>query len=397
MKFVTYIKEISDLLSLPSSFEGEVILAHQQFSTLGDLNDESARALIEACKNRSIPMVWEWDILMTESQLEEKKKEMEEGKWASLFSTFKAVRVQDLGAMEWLRREFPEVKIQLICEAANHNLLALKTWEKVVGKQLDRLIVSSELSLETVKNYYEQLTTPLEFLVLGPILLFYTPRALLSAISTSSGIGGACGGLANKKKMMTAESEESGHKGFRLTENQHGTFMFYPKDISRLDFIDDFKADEFKKMWGRVDFRHLNLDLKQLFSLLFSGAIDQIKESYPLPLMQSVFKANRSDTVFKRLKNSHLDRKMEGLLGEVVEVHKGKWMGIRLKDDPNVCVEMGQTIHFFSPYGKEYFLEINEKSRMVNSRLQPIMSAKGGELFYVKALRGVSPRTLVKN
>ena len=100
-------------------------------------------------------------------------------------SKFSAIRVQDIGAAEWVRNELPEIPIHFIAETGNHNLTGLLRWHKYFGQQLQRFVLSSELPISTLIIYCRSLTVPCEILAVGKILLFYTPRKLLSNFETS--------------------------------------------------------------------------------------------------------------------------------------------------------------------------------------------------------------------
>ena len=62
--------------------------------------------------------VLQWDTLCTESNFENCIKRLDD----LPLSKFAAIRVQDIGAAEWVRHELPEIPIHFIAEAGNHNL-----------------------------------------------------------------------------------------------------------------------------------------------------------------------------------------------------------------------------------------------------------------------------------
>src|SRR5690606_4501254 len=101
------------------------------------------------------------------------------------------------------------------------------------GARLTRLVLSIELSKESLKNIVPALKTPCELLVLGRILLFHSPRALLAPLA---------GPVADPAWLeAVGASEESPHKGFPLLENKHGTFMFLPKDFCLAEQLPELK------------------------------------------------------------------------------------------------------------------------------------------------------------
>ena len=103
-----------------------------------------------------------------------------------------------------------------------------------MGDQCERLVLSNELSKEKLLEYAHLLNTPIEVLVFGRILLFYSPRLLLSPLEKTE--------LENNHSIEAfGTSEESPHSGFPLIENSHGTFMFNVKDLYLLDHLEELK------------------------------------------------------------------------------------------------------------------------------------------------------------
>ena len=86
---------------------------------------------------------------------------------------FDAIRVQDPGALEYLL-EKTNIKIQLVLENGNHNLLGIQTWVDYVVDRLDRVVLSIELPKDKLREYVQKLNVDIEFYILGQILIFYT-------------------------------------------------------------------------------------------------------------------------------------------------------------------------------------------------------------------------------
>src|SRR5690606_28287579 len=148
-------------------------------------------------------------------------------KLPELLDTFDALRVQDPGALEWSLKNTNK-PLQFIAETGNHNFEALKGWVEYCGDRLERIALSIELSRPVLEEFVKKLKVPCELLVFGRILLFYSPRSLLSPLSPEKI-------AVNEELAALGESEESPHKGFPIVENRHGTFMFHIKEFCLLE------------------------------------------------------------------------------------------------------------------------------------------------------------------
>src|SRR5690606_27249455 len=124
-----------------------------------------------------------------------------------------AIRALDPGIMQFLF-EATDKPLHFVADTGNHNLIGLKRWESYFDNRLERLVLSIELSRESLKTIIPSLKTPCELLVLGRILLFHSPRALLAPLA---------GPVADPAWLeAVGASEESPHKGFPLIENKQG-------------------------------------------------------------------------------------------------------------------------------------------------------------------------------
>ena len=168
---------------------------------------------------------------------------------------------------------------------------------------------------------------PCELLGLGRILLFYTPRQLLSPLSEDK--------LSfNQEISAIGESEESPHKGFPIIENRHGTFMFHIKDFCLVDFANELKI--LGLGFFRIDLRFSAFDqLKEIKALTEDFNEDsfiEFKEKYPQDLMRGFYLVNKTDVLFPKLKNHRLQSREGNYLGEVLEAEKGSHLAIFVKN-----------------------------------------------------------------
>ncbi len=376
MKLVTYLRNEQELNLISGA---EVLLAPREISRNAFLQLDQVNSLAQACLSLSLRPILVWDILMTEGSFQ---KAIDSLKKIELKS-FYAIRVQDPGALNYLVENFPEFKIQMILENGNHNLAAIKNWVFLGGKNLERIILSIELPKEILKNYIFELTNlkiNSELMGIGPIALFYSPRSLLNPL------------LENKKEEVSAQvsSKESPHKGFKVVENSHGTFMYNTRDHFILDEIESLK--EMGLTYLRVEIEPSLLDeISSLLDDFNQEKVELIKGKYPNKLMKGFFLVNKTDVLFSKLKNYRIARLDENYLGEVVDVHKKKMMGIFLKN-PKLDLEIFDSIEIKTPEGKTKSLKVLD---LKNSSLEKIEKGSSGSIVFVPHLGGVSVRSAI--
>ena len=345
MKGVFFLKNLDELNNLQSK-QIELIISPKELSRFGQLSIEDSIQALDFCQGQGIPAFLEWDILMTENDFQQSLKVL-----AKLpLDKFSAIRVQDIGAYHYLLNQ-TNFKIQLILESGNHNFEAIKKWESVGGNQLDRIILGLELPKNILKKYISQLTTPCELQVLGKILLFYSPRSLLSKPLE----------LQQEFIETTGSSEETPHKGFKIIENRHGTFMFLPKDQYLLDVYSELLETNLAAI--RFDHRFLegNLKINDVINLYLINSEEKrlfFKENYGAKFIRGYFNVNRSDAIFTKLKNSRMVKKSDHYVGKVVDVKKDEYLAISLFNNTNRKLKIGDLIEVSSPDGRAKKVEV---------------------------------------
>lgn len=340
MNLVSYAHDFHQAQSLLSHGVKEIILEEKHLSRFGKLTIKELNLLARKCKDLEIKTVLEFDILLTENQF---SKTLEKFKQVDI-ELFDSIRVQDPGVLNYIL-ENTDLKIQFISQTGNHNLLGLKSWKELIADRLDRLVLSIELPKKDLIDYKKELDCSIEFMVFGRILLFYTPRNLLSSLAPEDD-------ELKTKEVITAlgESEESPHKGFPLIENMHGTFMFHIKNHCIVSNIQDCLNDF---VWN-LDLRFDN-DFDYLESLTEimneKKTLQEFKDLYPRDYIKGFFNINKSDVLFKKLKNSRLQREDESYIGEVLEIKKSEYLIIKTYND--FKAEENSQIEFITPEGKK--------------------------------------------
>lgn len=384
MNLVSYATSIFDVNIIADSGLKEVIVSCKELSRIQKTSYEDLLKICSVAKQLQLKVVLEWDILICEDDFE---------KYTNLFQNiptdlYDAVRVQDAGVLQWCL-EHSNKPIQFITETGNHNLTSLKTWRDYIGSRLERLVLSVELNREKLAEYANILDCQLEVLALGRILLFYTPRKLLSTLIDSDDKKSLNPNLYQDFIEATGESEESPHKGFPLLENQHGTFMFHIKDLFLLDRIEELTQTGIT--YARIDLRFNDIRLLQkITSVKNNEQAQAVKALYGVDVIRGYFNVNKSDVLFKKLKNYRIQRKDASYIGEVLEAQKSDYMAILIKGDTHITKD--SELKFVTPEGKEHFCKVHI---LKNSCLEDIDTASKGQLALINYMSGVWTKSQV--
>ncbi len=395
MKFITYVENVAQFLKLHelvtakgiSSSEVEVIVGTSALSRYSNTTTEELLELVNLNQKLKMSLVLEWDALAQESLFQ---KSVELISRLPLHD-FKAIRVQDPGALNLIVEKYSWMKVQLILENGNHNYAGLTRWSSFLGEQLDRLVLSNELSREHLSKYASSLENKLEILVFGRILLFYSPRLLLSPLKKEE----IARDLENKNIEAFGTSEESPHAGFPLIENRHGTFMFNVKDLYLLEHLEELR--ELKIGAVRFDLR-FDESFKHLESLLdlYSGKVTHeniaaVKTNHVRPMIKGFYNINKTDVLFTKLKNKRIQRQDDNYIGEIVDVERDQQMALVIKSK-HLSLGLGDEIQFVTPEGKTKVMGL--KSMLDTSRTQK-EKASTNEVVLLPFISGVVAKTQV--
>jgi putative protease len=380
MNYTTYAQSVRDINLIKESNLKEVILSNKNLSRYASNNNEKLLELCKLAKELELKVILEWDILIVENDFEESTKSFK----TIPSDLYDVIRVQDPGVLEYVLEE-TDKQIHFLAETGNHNITGLKTWINYIGSRLERVILSIELNKTKLKEYRQIITCELEILVLGKILLFYSPRKLLSALLPEEDEKKTNQIVSDDYLSAIGESEESPHKGFPLIENKHGTFMFHIKDLFLLDKYSELQDINFDFI--RLDLRdHDCIELlPQLALLKTDKEFSEFKEVYPNDVIRGYFQINKSDVLFKKLKNYRIQRKDLSYIGEVIEASKaGAHIVIDMKSDQTLKVS--DKLKYITPEGKELFCEVHS---LRDISLNDCDSKGRGELALINYMSGV--------
>ena len=373
MRLTTYALDLHELSVLKNLDYDEVILGPRTLSRFGTLSQDDFIKLSNRAKELGLRVLLEWDILMTEDIFVSKLPEL-----TFLIPFADAIRVQDPGALQWVV-ENTDKPIHFIAENGNHNLKSLEGWVELSRGRLERIVLSIELSKDTLINYIHKLNIPCELLGLGRILLFYTPRPLLSALMPKK--------ISHNEELAAlGESEESPHKGFPILENQHGTFMFHIKEFCVIDFSSELKEMGlgFLRIDQRFEARTRLTEISQLIRNFSMDQFENFKSSYPQDVMRGFYLVNKTDVLFPKLKNSRLQKREGSFIGEVLEAEKGSHLAIMVKNPQGL--KKTDQLKIIHPKGEVLEAKIFSLKNLAHEEVEIISS---GDVALIQYIGGV--------
>ena len=375
---LTQIDSAEQLEQLPPDSVSEVILAHKRLSRFGKLETEPLLELAEQACKRDLSVYLQWDLLATENDFQQMLQEVLE---QIPLSSFGAIRVQDIGALEWLRQHPAKPKMHWIAETGHHNLPSLQRWTSYVGSALERIVLSTELPLPILSEYCRELSVSCELLAVGRILLFYSPRKLLSPVL----------GSPTEITLATVTSTDQHHHEFPVLEHQHGTLMFHHRDLFLLDRIEDLRSSGLRHL--RFDIQHMEPQvwLPQLQQVVREGwDLDgkQIRSSWPRQTTHGFFRANRTERPIKKLKNPNLHYLDGEVVGYILEVASREYMVVASRRS----FAQGDKMILITPEGKRItFLVENLR----NWKQQEVEVAEARGLWLLPHERSATAKSLL--
>lgn len=321
MKITSFAQNLHELSLLKNEGMDEVILGMREFSRFGKLSEEDFLGMQKRARELKLKIILEWDILMTEDVFQTCCQRI-----LKFLPMVDSLRVQDPGALQWAI-DHSDLSLQFVAENGNHNLPALQGWVDIAQGRMERIILSLELSKDALTDYVKGLSVPCELLGLGRILLFYTPRALLTPLKPER-VG------LNEDLSVLGSSEESPHKGFPVLENRHGTFMFHIKEFCLLEYAQELKSMGLAYLrldlrWDEIEFLSPVMNLLKNFS---PEKFSEFKTTYPQDLMRGFYLVNKTDVLFPKLKNNRLQKRDGHFVGEVMEAEKGSHLAIMVRN-----------------------------------------------------------------
>lgn len=381
ISLVTQALQVEEIKTLAQWGLREVILEPQFLARRGTLSHETLLQCLQACASFQIKASIQWDILVDELYFSTVTKFVQQLPMEQIQS----FRILDPGIALWfLEQGFP-CDIHLICEVGNRNYTGLQEWTSLLAPRLTRLILSSEIPEKSLRAWLPQIPVSCELLGLGPILLFYTPRRLLSPHFTRTNEA------LDDEIHVIAHAEESQHRPFLTVESTHGTFIYNPKDLCILEYISELTIFGLHYLRiDRYDVSSLTV-LEQIwhyFKQSSSTQFQKIRQFWGRPVIHGFYAGNRSDSTFDQLKNTIFEDRTEQLVGEVMDVKRNDYLIIQAYQE----IRLGETYSFSSPDGYQKSFQIKS---LQSSSGEPIVALNKGALGILPWMSHIHTRTLL--
>ncbi|MCI8309992.1 MAG: U32 family peptidase [Clostridia bacterium] len=136
-----------------------------------------------------------------------------------------ALIIQDLGLLDYLLKNYPEIPIHSSTQMTTHNLSGVKQLEKM---GVSRVVLSRELSINEIKNICENTNVEIETFIHGALCICYSGQCLFSSIiGGRSGNRGLCAQPCRLPYTLIDEDNNILDKGYLLS----------PRDLNAINYL----------------------------------------------------------------------------------------------------------------------------------------------------------------
>ncbi|MCB1041454.1 MAG: U32 family peptidase [Acidobacteria bacterium] len=339
-------RELWDLMS-PQLAGQEVMLEHAALSRLGKLDSRQLNSIAGQSKRMGSSVTTVFDLLPGDAQLDRAQEIFSQLDWDSI----DAIRVQDPGAALFAA-EHSDKPLQIVLETGHHNLEAILAWFKILGSRIQRVSLSNELPIAWLREKRQKIPAAVEVPVLSPILIFYSPRKLVSPWTQ-----------LQQQLYWGADSEQ---RKMPVIENAHGTFLFYEKPLFLLPHLNEMAAAGVDS--GRIDLRlwpQEEMAVALLGWLSDKTKTAAIRAALPHRTTRGFYKSNRTDKQFAKLKRQPITSNLI-MIGTVVDTKKGKFTLLQLEQP----VSVGQELVALNTMGESQSHEVRWLKNMNGEPLQ---------------------------
>jgi putative protease len=373
-------KNLEDYQFLKQLGVNRILLSGLEFSRLGEISSIQLKEVYQDAIKNNIKLEVECDVLPTQMQFQNFVTAWEN--LNILPHPCLSIRIQDLGLLNYFYQK--NYSIIPLLESGYHNIEAIQKIKESYGDRVDHFVLSKELIFNKQRQYAHQyLTQGIELNLIAPILLFYSPRKLLSSFVPST---------HEAFHQAFAASQESVHKGFIVRENKWGTLFYHPKHQNLISKLDDFKKDNAVNVLidlRLVEEQSLRFDLIKKIQHMLSveGSIREeihreLMDLFPFPTTRGFYDVNKTDVLFPKLKNHHSEHDSYHRIGEVLDVVKGENLIIRIMDGEQL--KLGDQLYLQSPQGNNGVLTL---SKLFNLAGDPKSVAEANDLVKINFMK----------
>ncbi len=314
MKFVLNLISIDYLESAAKMALSEVVLQCNRFSIAGGISDIDLPDVAEQIRARGVNVTLLWDRFCRDEEIERLAEQL-----SGFTENISSVRFADPGVGLFLKRQLPELNLQFLMWDGHQNRSGIIKWINAFQPNLQRLIISNQISVQSIKSLREATSTNIEIKGLGRFQLFYSERSLLhNQISENPG----------EHHRVTVASMDRPTQFFPVQETPRSTVIFNDNDLFLLDRLDDLE-----KMG--IDYVGLEPHTEEQYQLLASvrdltAESGYIREIWDRPLTSGFFDENKTDVLLEKLTNPFLKDEKQQQIATVLESYRNSHILIHL-------------------------------------------------------------------
>jgi len=346
------------------------------------------------------------NIIFHEGQLDGLKQQVKQLKdWP-----FDAYIVTDIGALDIIKNELPDVDVHLSTQASCINSSAAKMYNRM---GFSRIILGREASIKDIRNIKQAAPEiELETFVHGAMCMAYSGRCLLSSyFSSRSANQGDCAHscrwnyrlMANEglEKVLSSETlalEEYERPGeyYTISEEDGFTTILSSKDLCMIDHIDeliDAGVCSFK-----IEGRMKSLYYDAVVTRAYRKAIDKdpLLSEYRKDLFNISHRKYSTGFFFDKTEEDDISEPTTdgyernylfiGIIEK--EVKKGIWsLDVRFQ------VKKGQTIEYI---GKDILNIVDDDFTLLNSDFEEIDQIDHGKVQYLKTDKPIQEGYIIR-
>lgn len=333
----------------------EVSIPINGLSKTGGIDHEEALKLSKKAKAHNLDVVFCCDKLVENATFPEFFDKIIE------LSNFGFVFISDLGSASKLNEM--NIPFHLSLEIGSANQQSIETWQTMFPS-MKRISLNNQMSKEDLHPCIQKASCETELLVLGQILLYYSPRKLLSA-----------GNIEQNKTLI--QSDDAGPSSFPFEQHDSGAVMYYSKALNLLPYYVDFSDSNTTSLRIHCDF--LTSEMRTILKkCLKNKHFDDMKQDWPGQLLHGYYGSNKSDSVFKHLPKRPKDQSRL-CVAEVIDFDD-KHLLIRALSK----LSLGDSLEATDSKKREFTWSLEHLS---NLEEQTIKNAKEGDLVFIKRIR----------
>ena len=190
-----------------------------------NFDDETLKEAIKYAKLRNVKVHVTLNILIKNEEFEDAVK------LAIKVYNFgaDAIIIQDLGLLEYLIKNYPEISVHASTQMTTHNLTGVKQLENM-GVQ--RVVLSRELSINEIKDICKNTKVEIETFIHGALCICYSGQCLFSSIiGGRSGNRGLCAQPCRLPYTLIDEENNTLDKGHLLSPRDLNAIKYLPELI----------------------------------------------------------------------------------------------------------------------------------------------------------------------